>query len=381
MRTFNSNLFSILTFIFLTTGCSNKQSFSLTSDGQSFKQSSSRINNKVDILWVVDNSSSMVPSQQNILKNFSAFMTNFVSKGLDFQMAVTTTDAYLAGPQFNNDLSLSKFRDGASFTRQDGSSYDHHSGISLMLPGSSSDLVGTFVMNAFQGDQGSGDERAFSSMKAALDNPQNPLLVRPSSYFAVIILSDEDDFSGARVEGSWSQKQNNENDTDFKKRYVGDHDYSFSGLESVDSYINYLDQKTNSTPDLRHYNVSAVTVTSDDCLQKHQKDGSASSMITKRYMDIVAKTNGTLGSLCDDNFAGTLTTIQERILELSTQFYLQRPPLVASIVVVVNGKSIAMDPQNGWSYDSKANSVVFHGTALPPEGATVSVNFTPTTFK
>ncbi|MFW1373635.1 hypothetical protein ACEV99_23340, partial [Vibrio parahaemolyticus] len=66
------------------------------------------------------------------------------------------------------------------------------------------DLVTTFVTNAYQGDQGSGDERAFRSMQLALDDSQNAGFHRHDAYLAVIILSDEDDFSGdSRVEGSW----------------------------------------------------------------------------------------------------------------------------------------------------------------------------------
>ncbi len=376
------NIFLSLTSLFciVLSGCGNQQTFSLAPDGQSFKQSTSKANNKIDVLWVVDNSSSMIPSQQNILKNFSAFMTNFISKGLDYQMAVTTTDAYLA--KFpNNDPSLSKFRDGATFTQPNMQVYDHHTGINLLVPGCVSDIIGTFVTNAFQGDQGSGDERAFASLKAALDDPQNPNLVRQGAYFAVIILSDEDDFSGNRIEGSWAPKQSGESESDYKKRFVDDHDYNSPTLDSVDSYVSYLDQLTHSTPTLRHYNVSAVTVADKDCLKTNISNGSTSSIIGNRYIDIANKTDGTVGSICDSNFAGTLNIIQERILELSSQFYLERPPLLSSILVTVNSKKVPIDSKNCWTYDKKANSIVFHGEELPPEGADISVHFDPTTIK
>ncbi|MBI2520079.1 MAG: VWA domain-containing protein [Bdellovibrio sp.] len=48
---------------------------------------------KVDILWVVDNSGSMGNEQDALARNFDAFINGFLTKGIDFRMAITTTDA------------------------------------------------------------------------------------------------------------------------------------------------------------------------------------------------------------------------------------------------------------------------------------------------
>ena len=56
---------------------------------QSFQQ---RHNEKVDVLWVVDNSPSMKPIIANVRNNFSVFVDEFVDLGLDYHMAVITTD-------------------------------------------------------------------------------------------------------------------------------------------------------------------------------------------------------------------------------------------------------------------------------------------------
>ena len=45
----------------------------------------------IDILWVVDDSGSMMPFQQNLSSNISSFLNIFVSSGVDFHMAVITT--------------------------------------------------------------------------------------------------------------------------------------------------------------------------------------------------------------------------------------------------------------------------------------------------
>jgi hypothetical protein len=47
---------------------------------------------KLDIVWIIDNSGSMSDEQASLGSNFSAFIDDFITKDVDFQMAVTTTD-------------------------------------------------------------------------------------------------------------------------------------------------------------------------------------------------------------------------------------------------------------------------------------------------
>lgn len=371
----------VIASLFVFSCANNQSSFSLLPTGQTFKQAANLVNSKIDILWVIDNSGSMSPSQQNILNNFSAFMNNFIAKKLDFQMAVTTTDAYKAGAFFANNAAYTTFKDGATFTKN-GVTYNKHTGIDLIYPGVSADLTATFVVNGYQGDQGSGDERAFSSFMSALGDKTNPLLIRQNSYLAVIILSDEDDFSSpTRVENSWASKGQNETQAQYNARYVSDHNYTYTGLDTIGSYISSLDTLTGSTPALRHYNVSAITAEDSSCVNSLLAAGSSTTIIGQRYIDLATQTNGVVGSLCDTNFSGTLNSIQEKILELSTEFYLQRAPNVSSIVVDVNSVTISQDPVNGWTYDSANNGIIFHGNAIPPSGADIGVNFDPVTIK
>jgi hypothetical protein len=46
--------------------------------------------------------------------------------------------------------------------------------------------------------------------------------------------------------------------------------------------------------------------------------------------------------------------------------------------VTVNGVVVPQDPNNGWTYDPVANSIQFHGAAIPPQGADINVSFSPT---
>ena len=58
-----------------------------------------KLNNKVDIVWVIDNSNSMANDQSNLSNNFSSLINNFINgdghsseQNLDFKMAIITTD-------------------------------------------------------------------------------------------------------------------------------------------------------------------------------------------------------------------------------------------------------------------------------------------------
>jgi hypothetical protein len=52
---------------------------------------------------------------------------------------------------------------------------------------------------------------------------------------------------------------------------------------------------------------------------------------------------------------------------------------VNTIVVAVNNVSVPENPSNGWQYNATNNSIQFFGNAVPPQGASIFVNFVPTT--
>lgn len=334
-------------------GCGSKGgSFNLLQTGQSFQQADAKVNNKLDILWVVDNSGSMDPLQANLNRNFSSFISNFVNKGFDFQLAVTSTDSYLSLPNYRNNPSLARLRDGALGT---------YSGVKIITP-TTPNLLQTFITNATLGSYGSGDERAFQSLLTTLNSPLNTDFLRPGAFLAVIILSDEDDFSNAtRAEGAQ------------------DHSYTQTGLLPVDDVVAGLDSLTSSVPGDRRYNVSAITVKDEACRAQHYQETSA-AIIGKRYIELANKTNGSLGSVCDSSFADSLNFIQQRIVELTTQFKLDREPKVETIVVQVDGSLIPNDETNGWTYSADANAIVFHGSAVPSASANLHITYDPKSF-
>ncbi len=338
--------------------CGSKTAtFSLLADQNNFQQNTESINAKMDILWVIDNSGSMASSQQNVAENFGTFIDRFAAKGFDYRQAVTTSEAWR--DTFDPGANRSRFRDGSDHTS--------HTGVFVLEP-LTPNLIATFLINMMQGISGSGDERSFASIKSALNNPENAGFPRTGAFLAIIIVSDEDDFSTSVLESHGGQ-------------------YSYTGLHTVQSYVDYLDEKTGATAVNRQskYNVNAISIYEKACLDLLNAT-IPGRKIGRRYKELVDLTNGVKGSLCDD-FGPTLANISAKILELSTQFYLNRIPNVSSIAVTIDGQIVptlteaSPIPWDGFMYHSELNSITFHGNFVPGPGAAIGVRFDPLTLK
>lgn len=332
-------------------GCSNgTPSFSLLADENSFDQNPSITNGKIDILWVIDNSGSMDSSQQNVAQNFSSFIQLFNSKGMDYRMAVITTEAYrgiFASDEF------ARFRNGTASAG--------YTGVYVIEP-STPDLEQTFLQNMLQGINGSGDERAFQSIKEALTNAVNSDydFPRQDAFLSVILVSDEDDFSHDGTEHRGGQ-------------------YSYSGLHTVQSYVDFLDELTAGSALERNFNVNSIAILDQDCLSELNSEVSG-RRIGNRYIELSEATNGVVGSLCG-NFGEILSNISNRIIELTTAFYLTREPNPDSIQVFIDGSPTPRDSTNGWQYNAVNNSITFHGLYIPAAGTKITVRFDPVTIK
>ncbi|MBO9668817.1 MAG: hypothetical protein J7501_18610, partial [Bdellovibrio sp.] len=222
-------------------------------------------------------------------------------------------------------------------------------------------LSSVFQTNIKVGTNGNGDERAFESFKQTLGDSFNisKNFRRPDAFLAIIIVSDEEDFSS-------STDQFNES-------------YSNSKLYTVQSYVNFLDTYTGGTANGRNYSVSNISIQDQTCLDQLNTSFTGRKIAT-RYAQLTSLTKGVQGSLCSD-FGNTLTLISDSIVTLSSVFKLTREPIPETIVVTVNGSVVPEDASNGWTYDSSNLTITFHGSAVPGANATIKINFDPKTIK
>jgi hypothetical protein len=346
-----------VTLATLLTACGKSaDSFSLLSDGSTYKQNAVYTPRKVDILWVIDNSGSMASSQRNLTDHFQSFIQEFQNRGSDFHMAVTTSDAYLA--PYQNNYNWSRIRDGVT----DGT-LNAHSGVFVMKP-NTPNLASVFLTNITQGIKGSGDERVFSSMEETLKNSWNVDFRRPDAFLAVIMVSDEDDFS------------HNDFTTGMNGYYFTE-DYNDPTMYTIQHYMDFLTTYTAPAGGGKNFSFNAITIYDDACLAQIGGGGQKKSI---RNEQLVVASGGKLISLCSD-FSQSLQELSTAIVNLSSSFQLARVPVESSIVVIVNGVNVPHDAANGWSYEPTSNSIVFTGSAVPPAGASVVINFDPAGVK
>ncbi|MCT4641727.1 MAG: hypothetical protein N4A33_05465 [Bacteriovoracaceae bacterium] len=165
----------------------------LTTIEEQFVQSQS--NNKIDILWVVDNSGSMGAEQALLAQNFDSFIQDFVTKNIDFKMAITTTDA--GGVPVTGSLSK--------------------------LTKTAMDQDTNQFMNDFKnlikvGIYGSGHEKGMHNSDLFTLN-YAPTYFRSDAYYIVVYVSDEWDQSSKTVEEYYANLTAWKSDTSKVKAY------------------------------------------------------------------------------------------------------------------------------------------------------------------
>lgn len=346
MKTLNRILLGVSMMATLAACDKEAGSFSLLSASSTFKQGTAIAPKPVDILWVVDSSGSMATSQQNLANNFRSFIQGFQTKNFDFHMAVSDTMGYYS---YFYDNSYSKFKDGSGA---------NHSGV-FVMDKDTPNLEQVFTTNVKVGTNGSGDERAFSSFEHTLTNPLNAGFLRPGAILIVIIVSDEDDFS----HNDWSPT----------KSYYFTENYADPKMFSIQYYVDFLSNLTNSTQTVKNFMVHSISITDAACLAQLQNNA---QKVSQRYQQLAAATGGISSSLCQD-MGVVLDTLSTSIISLASAYTLDREPWENTIRVTVDGVDIPRDPVNGWSYDSATWTITFSPSATPAQGQDVRVYFEP----
>jgi hypothetical protein len=146
---------------------------------ESFRQNAAETK-KLDILWIIDNSGSMADEQTALGTNFSAFIDDFITKDVDFKMAITTTDtssSSLKGKMVTgSDTKLTSAKAKANETQ----------------------FKSDFKTLIKQGTSGSGYEKGLEASEGFVQKYASTFL-RSDAYLAVVVISDEQDQSPKAV--------------------------------------------------------------------------------------------------------------------------------------------------------------------------------------
>jgi hypothetical protein len=166
---------------------------------------------KLDILFVIDNSNSMIEEQTGVARELSAFVDAIRKAGgvrQDFHVGVVTTTVY-QHTLVNGVDWWRQWPDQAGLLRAvpdqlaDGG-FNYDTANERVLLGDDPDVAPKFAKLVQQGVQGSGQETPFEAVRLALIGYANtvPLdaggnlgFVRDGSRVLIVVLSDEDDCS------------------------------------------------------------------------------------------------------------------------------------------------------------------------------------------
>lgn len=266
----------------------------------------------VDILWVVDNSPSMVEEQDNLASNFDHFVSFMSQTNVDFHIGVISTDMKDAGHS-------GKLRGNPSV-------------ITTETP----DMVNVFSQNVHVGTGGGAMEQGLAAMHSGLTEPllsgANAGFIRPDASLFVIAVSDEDDAS-------------------------------FGPVHYFERFLEGYKGAGNSPK------VNFSSIMGD------VPDGCATARPGARYAELVQLTGGITASICSEDFGVTLEGLGFTAAGLIRVFPLSTVPVTETLAVWVDDVQVQNDPQQGWQYDGSTNSVVFSGSFVPPSGSTIKVEY------
>ncbi len=304
--------------------------------------------NKVDFLFVIDNSGSMTNKQESLATNFGHFIDTAIANGTDFHIAVTTTGLvpYRGG-----------WTDcpGGAYGGEDGRFFPVDNSRPRVLTPTTPDLKDVFAQNVMVGEC-HWDEQGLEGMKRALSSPLidetddpttpepndgNAGFLRPDASLYVLWVTDADD----GVDGSGI-------------------------IATPESYVQFLEALKPGRPDL----VTASGVIGLPTCQTIEGVGT-------RYMQVINAMGGIVADICSPDWSGIMDEIGKDAFSPRSSFPLSQASDGTPVTVTVDGIGIPSTDANGeevWHFDSSIGAngaVVFDAGHLPPPGATVQVTY------
>jgi hypothetical protein len=152
---------------------------------------------KMDVLFVIDNSGSMGQEQTNLATNFPMFIQVLNESGLDYRVGVTST-----GRNYTYQMATPIGNIPASQDGGDDGRLLHPPGCNMpnaWIEKTDTDPAGMFSCAANLGTSGPSDEMPLSAMRDAFEerlaDGTNAGFLRPDALLAIVMLTDENDCS------------------------------------------------------------------------------------------------------------------------------------------------------------------------------------------
>ncbi|MFH1463921.1 MAG: hypothetical protein ABIO70_06025 [Pseudomonadota bacterium] len=319
----------MLFLVALLAGCASDNDISRLGQIDTFLQEGT---DRVDVLWVVDDSISMSNEQEKVAAGFQQFIVGMnMSEYADFHMGIVTTDMDLSNP--NRGLLVG---DPPYLTRDDP-------------------YVGAFMERVMVGTEGSDKERGLQAAWAALTDPDalahNGDFIREDAELALVFVSDENDCS----DENWlDDEQDGALCYNITDKLVPTAEYirQFQGLKGPGGRVV----------------ASAI-------IGPPVNEGCEHSWPGKRYEAVAQELEGVQGNICESDYQVIMDEIGAGISAPQRTFYLTYPAIEETLVVEVDSETV--DPDGGaiWAYDPEYAKVDFTGEYVPEFGTTIDIAY------
>jgi hypothetical protein len=285
---------------------------------------------QVDVLFVVDNTASMLEENPRLISAMPTFASAALGTGVDLHVGVTTTGISPTGPTCP----------GGASGGEAGRLFPADNSATRIFSNATPNL-GQALQQGVQVGECAFEQQGLEAMRRALtpplvdsaDAPGTPLggdgnlgFYRQTASLAVVVVSDDDDTSP----------------------------------DSVATYVRFLQQLKGPGAAGRAA-LYAIVPSGQTC-------PSASGQ-GLRYGEAATRTGGAIESICAPDFGPLLQDVVSRAFTAQTRFPLSGTPDASGVTVMVGGT-----PAGGWVYDAASNSVVF--AVPPPAGAEILVTYT-----
>ena len=304
-------------------------------------------NNKVDFIWVMDESGSMTPKRTDIANNANTLWKEAQTAGLDFRMAVTN----VVNPTGSYANCVGRFCTQISTNPQDTKGTDR------FLQPTEQKIFEACIKNppCYEGGQEYGLVNAKQAVALHIPRAANtPTKIRTGAQVVIVVVTDEipnslnstipsNELKTCPLKAATQTKL----DAALKTAYM---DY-FAGLTSKDAKIDYFQVIGG--------------VCSNTC----------NIQVAHGYKEVAAKFNGTTYDLCQTSLATDLKKLVQKIVLSGSPLNLTKSPIVASMQVSINGAAVARSKLNGYDYVATANSLMLYGSATPKVGTNVVISY------
>ncbi|MFN7131006.1 MAG: choice-of-anchor D domain-containing protein [Myxococcales bacterium] len=290
--------------------------------------------NRIDVLFVVDNSESMVEEQPRLRDAIPDFLAAAKGAGMDMQVGVTTT-GLRSVPGGNCPGGVRGGEAGRLFPVD-------RSRPRIVSP-NMSNAVSVLQENTQVG-YCHHYEQAFEAMKLALSSPlvsvaddvrtPEPMdgnlgFYRDEAALAVVFVSDEDDHSGADVK----------------------------------NYVDFLRNLKGANQPQRVSVYAIAPTAAQGC--------STAGGVGTRYAELAAQMGGEVLDICAPDFRPALLQVANKAFGPQDAFPLTETPMAGTLEVWIDGRQAT----SGWRYDAGTNAIVFDRSSRPAAGAKIHVEY------